>query len=123
MRETWSPRTNAPSAETSTNATAATAGGRIARMLRPTPMSTRTARTSTSPAASVSVKSAVPADFTLTLAAGLVLVLAVRVLIGVGLNIRAILPPAVAAVAFVLVSALGAFVLGDQVSRMRFLSY
>ena len=74
------------------------------------------------PAAGLIV-TAVPADFTLTLAAGLVLVLAVRVLIGVGLNIRAILPPAVAAVAFVLVSALGAFVLGDQVSRMRFLSY
>ena len=64
-----------------------------------------------------------PADVTLALAAGIVLVLAVRVLVGVGLNIRAILPPAVAAVAFVLVTVLGALVLGDQVSRMRFVSY
>jgi len=69
------------------------------------------------------VVTAAPADLTLTLAAGLVFVLALRVLIGVGLNIRAILPPAVAAVAFMLVTVLGALVLGDQVSRMRFLSY
>jgi uncharacterized protein YbdZ (MbtH family) len=74
------------------------------------------------PAAGLIV-TAVPVDLTLALAAALVLALAVRVLIGVGLNIRAILPPAVAAVAFVLVTVLGAFVLGDQVSRMRFLSY
>lgn len=64
-----------------------------------------------------------PAELTFTIAAGLIVLLALRVLLGVGLNIRAILPPAVAAVAFVLVTALGALVLGDQVSRMRFLSY
>jgi len=66
---------------------------------------------------------AVPTELTLALAAGLVVLVALRVLIGVGLNIWAILPPIVAAVAIVLVTVIGALVLGDQVSRMRFLSY
>jgi uncharacterized protein YbdZ (MbtH family) len=60
---------------------------------------------------------------TLALAAAVVLALVVRVLIGLALNIRSILPPAVAALALVVVLLLGAFVLGDQVSRMRFLTY
>jgi hypothetical protein len=60
---------------------------------------------------------------TLALAAAFVLALVVRVLIGLALNIRSILPPVVAALALVIVLVLGAFVLGDQVSRMRFLTY
>src|SRR5216683_2591776 len=60
---------------------------------------------------------------TLTLAAAIVLALMARVVIGLALNIRGILPPAVAAVAFVVVIALGAAVLSDEISRMRFLAY
>jgi len=60
---------------------------------------------------------------TLALAAAIVLALVVRVVIGLALNIRSILPPLVAALALVIVVVLGAFVLGDQVSRMRFLTY
>ena len=60
---------------------------------------------------------------TLTLAALLVLVLVLRVLVGLVLNIRGILPPLVAVVSFVIVLALGALVLNDQISRMRFLAY
>ena len=60
---------------------------------------------------------------TLAVAAAVVLALVVRVLIGLALNIRSILPPLVAALALVIVVVLGAFVLGDQVSRMRFLTY
>ncbi len=60
---------------------------------------------------------------TLAVAAIAVILLALRVLLGVGLNFRAILPPAVAAIAFMIVLVLGVFVLGDQISRMRFLSY
>ena len=60
---------------------------------------------------------------TLAIAAVAVILLALRALVGLGLNIRAILPPAVAAVALLVVIVLGAFVLGDQISRMRFLSY
>jgi hypothetical protein len=59
----------------------------------------------------------------LTLAAAIVLVLVIRVLIGLALNIREILPPLVAVASLVIVLALGAFVLNDQVSRMRFLAY
>jgi len=60
-----------------------------------------------------------------TLAVGGVIVVALiaRVVLGVALNIRAILPPPVAVVSFVLVVSLAALVLGDQVSRMRFLTY
>lgn len=61
--------------------------------------------------------------FTLAVAAAVVLILVARVIVGIGLNIRAILPPAIAAVSFVVVIVLGSFVLGDQVSRMRFLTY
>ena len=60
---------------------------------------------------------------TLALAAALVLALVVRVLIGLALNIRSILPPAIAALALAIVVVLGTFVLGDQISRMRFLTY
>ena len=60
---------------------------------------------------------------TLTLAAAFVLVLVVRVVIGLALNIRGILPPAIAVLAFVVVMALGAFVLSDQITRLRFLAY
>ncbi len=60
---------------------------------------------------------------TIAAAAAIVLVLVVRVVAGMGLNMRAILPPAIALVSFVVVIALGAVVLGDQVSRMRFLTY
>ena len=60
---------------------------------------------------------------TLAVAAIVVVALALRVVVGLGLNIRGILPPAIAAVAFIVVMVLGPFVLGDQVSRMRFLSY
>jgi len=60
---------------------------------------------------------------TLALAAAGVLALVVRVLIGLALNIWSILPPLVAALALVVVLVLGTFVLGDQVSRMRFLTY
>ena len=60
---------------------------------------------------------------TLALAAAVVLALVVRVLVGLALNIRSILPPAVAALALVVVLLLGTFVLGDQISRMRFLTY
>jgi len=60
---------------------------------------------------------------TLAIAAIAVIALALRVVVGLALNIRGILPPAIAAVAFIVVIMLGALVLGDQVSRMRFLSY
>jgi hypothetical protein len=60
---------------------------------------------------------------TLGVAAVVVIVLALRVVAGLALNIRGILPPVIATVAFVVVIVLGALVLGDQVSRMRFLSY
>ena len=46
-----------------------------------------------------------------------------RVLVGIGLNLRGILPPALAAVAFVIVMASGWLVLSDQVSRLRFVTY
>lgn len=60
-----------------------------------------------------------------TLAVGGVVLVALvaRVVLGVALNLRALLPPLVAAVSFVLVISLAALVLGDQVSRMRFLTY
>lgn len=60
---------------------------------------------------------------TLALAAVVVLGLALRVLIGVALNIGSILPPLVAAVAFAVVLVLGSLVLGDEITRMRFLGY
>jgi hypothetical protein len=60
---------------------------------------------------------------TLALAAAVVLALVVRVLIGLALNIRSILSPPVAALVLAIVVILGTFVLGDQVSRMRFLTY
>ncbi len=59
----------------------------------------------------------------LAVAAAVVLAIVVRALIGLGLNVWGILPPAIAAVALAVVIALGGFVLGDQVSRMRFLAY
>lgn len=60
---------------------------------------------------------------TLAIAAALVLLLAVRVMIGIALNVRSILPSAIAPVAFVVVLLLGWLVLSDEVSRMRFLGY
>lgn len=60
---------------------------------------------------------------TLAIAAMLVIALALRVIVGLALNIRGILPPLIATVAFIVVMVLGTLVLGDQVSRMRFLSY
>ena len=60
---------------------------------------------------------------TIAIAAAIVFVLIVRVVVGIGLNVRAILPPAIAAVTFAVVVVLGAFVLGDEVSRVRFLAY
>ena len=60
---------------------------------------------------------------TLAVAAVVVLAIVVRVLIGLALNIRSILPPLIAALVLVIVVVLGAFVLGDQVSRMRFFTY
>ena len=63
------------------------------------------------------------APVTFALAVLVVLAMALRVVVGLALNIRSILPPIVAVVAFVLILALGWFVLGDQVSRVRFLTY
>ena len=60
---------------------------------------------------------------TLAIAAIAVIALAVRVVVGLALNIRGILPPIIATVAFIVVMLIGPIVLGDQVSRMRFLSY
>jgi len=60
---------------------------------------------------------------TLTVAAAVVLAIVVRVVIGLALNVRGILPPAIAAIAFAIVMALGASVLTDEISRMRFLAY
>jgi hypothetical protein len=65
----------------------------------------------------------VGATQTLALAAGLVFLLVLRVLVGVALNIRSILPPFIAVVAFLVVIVLSSFVLGDEISRMRFLAY
>ena len=59
----------------------------------------------------------------LTLAAAGVFVIVLRVVVGLAINIRSILPPAVAVVSFVVMLILGALVLNDQVSRMRFLAY
>lgn len=60
---------------------------------------------------------------TLAIAAAVVLLLMIRVVIGIALNVRSILPPAIAVVAFVVVMLLGSFVLSDEISRMRFLGY
>lgn len=60
---------------------------------------------------------------TLAFAAIVVLGLVLRVLVGVALNIRGILPPLVAVVAFVIVLVLSSFVLGDEIARMRSLGY
>jgi hypothetical protein len=60
---------------------------------------------------------------TLAIAAMVVIALAIRVVVGIGLNIAGILPPLIATAAFIVVMLLGPFVLGDQISRMRFLSY
>ncbi|MDP9274217.1 MAG: YIP1 family protein [Chloroflexota bacterium] len=51
------------------------------------------------------------------------LVIGLRALAGLGLNLRAMLPLPVAALAFVLALASGAIVLGDQVSRVRMTAY
>jgi hypothetical protein len=60
---------------------------------------------------------------TLAVAAIVVIALAARVVAGIALNIAGILPRLIATVAFIVVILLGSLVLGDQVSRMRFLSY
>ncbi len=60
---------------------------------------------------------------TIAFAAAVVLVLVARVVIGIGLNMRAILPPGIASVSFIVVIVLSVFVLGDQVSRVRYLAY
>jgi Yip1-like protein len=63
-------------------------------------------------------------DARLVLAVGIVmLVVGLRALAGLALNLRAILPLPVAALAFVLALASGAIVLGDQVSRVRMTAY
>jgi hypothetical protein len=64
-----------------------------------------------------------PATLTFTIAILVVLAMAIRVVVGLALNIRSILPPVIATVAFLVVIGLGALVLGDQVSRIRFLTY
>jgi hypothetical protein len=64
-----------------------------------------------------------PATLTFTLAILVVLAMALRVVVGLALNIRSILPPTIAIVVFLVVIGLGALVLGDQVSRIRFLTY
>ena len=69
------------------------------------------------------VSAVVATPVTLTLAMLLVLALVLRVVVGLVLNIRGILPPQIAAVSFFVVLLLGFFVLGDQISRMRFLAY
>lgn len=74
------------------------------------------------PIAGVAVSFATTTE-TLAIAAAAVAVVVLRVLIGLALNIRGILPPAIAGVAFMVVMLLGSFVLGDQISRMRFLGY
>ena len=51
------------------------------------------------------------------------IVVALRALAGLGLNLRAILPLPLAAVALVVALASGAIVLGDQLSRVRFTAY
>jgi hypothetical protein len=60
---------------------------------------------------------------TLTVAAAVVLAIVARVVIGLALNIRGILPPTIAMTAFAVVLALGALVLNDEITRMRFLAY
>lgn len=64
-----------------------------------------------------------PVTETMTVAVVVIVALAARVVIGLALNIRGILPPAIAVVTFALVVALSGLVLGDQVSRMRFVAY
>ncbi len=51
------------------------------------------------------------------------LALLARVLAGIALNVRSILPPALAVVAFVVVLVSGWLVLADEVSRLRFVTY
>jgi uncharacterized protein YbdZ (MbtH family) len=60
---------------------------------------------------------------TLTIASAIILALFARVIVGLALNIRGILPPLVAVLAFVVVIVMGASVLADEISRMRFLAY
>lgn len=59
----------------------------------------------------------------LALAAVVVLALVLRVLVGVALNMKSILPSYLALVAFVIVIVLSSLVLGDEITRMRFLAY
>jgi hypothetical protein len=60
----------------------------------------------------------------LLIPAGVILLLiALRALVGLALNLRAILPLAVAALAFGLALASGWVVLGDQISRVRMTAY
>jgi len=56
-------------------------------------------------------------------AALVVLAIVLRTVIGIGLNLRALLPPAVALAVFVATIILGALVLQDQVSRVRYSLY
>jgi len=59
----------------------------------------------------------------LPLAGAFVLLVAIRALAGLALNVRAILPLPLAALALALILGGGYFVLGDQVSRARFTAY
>ena len=64
-----------------------------------------------------------PVGITFALAVLVVLAMSLRVVVGLALNIRSILPPVIAVIAFILVLVSGYFVLGDQISRVRFLTY
>lgn len=56
--------------------------------------------------------------------AGAVTVLAIlRAIVGLAINLRALLPPAVAVVPFVVMLSTSALVMGDQISRVRFAGY
>ncbi len=59
----------------------------------------------------------------LPLAGAVTLLAIVRAIVGLAINLRALLPPAVALVPFVVMLSTSALVMGDQISRVRFAGY
>lgn len=62
-------------------------------------------------------------DVTIAVGSAILLALVLRVIVGVALNLRALLPSVLAIAIFVVVSVITTFVLADEISRLRFLGY
>ena len=59
----------------------------------------------------------------LPVAGAITILVILRAIVGLGINLRALLPPAVAVVPFVVMLLTSALVMGDQISRVRFAGY